>query len=91
MSGLAHLLLDLGFTVFGSDLQTNSAIRQLRERGALTFEGHAPEQMQSVRPTLIVYSSAIRLDNPEMTLAEQQEIPIVRRAVLLANLIRRRR
>ena len=46
MSGLAQLLLDLGFTVYGSDLQTNSAIRQLRERGALTFEGHAPEQMQ---------------------------------------------
>lgn len=91
MSGLAHLLLDLGFTVFGSDLQTNSVIRQLRERGVLTFEGHAPEQMKSVRPTLIVYSSAIRLDNPEMALAEQQEIPIVGRAVLLANLIRRRR
>ena len=91
MSGLAHLLLDLGFTVFGSDLQINSAIRQLCERGALTFEGHAPEQMQLVRPTLIVYSSAIRLDNPEMALAEKQEIPIVRRAVLLANLIRRRR
>ena len=41
MSGLAHLLLDLGFTVYGSDLQTNSEIRRLCARGARTFEGHA--------------------------------------------------
>ena len=91
MSGLAHLLLDLGFTVYGSDLQINSEINQLRDRGAQIFEGHAPDQLQSVHPALIVYSSAIRMDNPEMAVAEKQNIPIVRRAVLLAALIKGRR
>ena len=91
MSGLAHLLLDLGFTVYGSDLQINSEIHQLRDRGAQIFEGHAPDQLQSVHPTLIVYSSAIRMDNPEMAKAEKQGIPIIRRAVLLAALIKCRR
>jgi UDP-N-acetylmuramate--L-alanine ligase/UDP-N-acetylenolpyruvoylglucosamine reductase len=91
MSGLAHLLLDSGFTVYGSDLQANSEIHQLCERGAKTFVGHASDQLQSARPALVVYSSAIRMDNPEMAMAKKQGIPIVRRAVLLATLIKRRR
>ena len=91
MSGLAHLLLDLGFIVYGSDLQKNSVISHLCARGAQTFEGHVPDQLWSVKPTLIVYSSAIRMDNPEMAMAEKQKIPIVRRAVLLAALIKCRR
>ena len=91
MSGLAHLLLDFGFSVYGSDLQKTSVIRQLCARGAQAFEGHVPDQLQSVKPTLIVYSSAIRMDNPEMAMAEKQNIPIVQRAVLLAALIKCRR
>ena len=82
MSGLAHLLLDLGCRVIGSDLQINAEIHQLRERGATVFEGHAPKQLRDVAPMLVAYSSAVRRDNPELALAEQLEIPVVRRAAL---------
>jgi len=91
MSGLAHLLLDAGFAVHGSDLRENAEVRQLRERGAEIFIGHAPEQLINVRPGLVVYSSAIRTDNPELAAAEQQSLPVARRAVLLAALAHRRR
>ena len=91
MSGLAHLLLDLGCRVIGSDLQINAEIHQLRERGAIVFEGHAPEQLRDAAPMLVAYSSAVRRDNPELALAEQLEIPVVRRAALLAVLVQQRR
>ena len=91
MSGLAHLLLDMGFAVHGSDLQINTEIHQLRERGAEIFEGHSHEPMRTAKPALIAYSSAIPTDNPEMILAEQLGIPVIRRAVLLAAILRRRR
>lgn len=91
MSGLAHLLLDAGFAVHGSDLRENAGVCQLRERGAEIFIGHAPEQLRTARPDLVVYSSAIRADNPELAVAEQQGLSVVRRAVLLAALTHRRR
>ena len=91
MSGLAHLLLDMGFSVHGSDLQINTEIRQLRKRGAEIFQGHSPEPMRTAKPALIAYSSAIPTDNPEMILAEQLGIPVIRRAVLLAAILKRRR
>src|SRR5262247_2082017 len=76
MSGLAHLLLDLGFRVAGSDLLANEETRQLQERGALIHTGHKSEQIVQARPFLVVYSSAIRLDNPELQAAEQLNLPI---------------
>ncbi len=91
MSGLAHLLLDADFAVHGSDLVENAGVQQLRERGAEIFIGHAPEQLINARPGLVVYSSAIRTDNPELAAAEQQSLPVARRAVLLAALADRRR
>jgi UDP-N-acetylmuramate--alanine ligase len=91
MSGLGHLLLDLGHRVAGSDLTTNEEIRQLRARGAVLHAGHASGQIEAARPMLVVYSSAIRLDNPELQFARQHSIPIVRRAVLLAALLHRQR
>ena len=60
MSGLGHLLLDLGHTVAGSDLTLNEEIRRLRARGALIHIGHRGEQLRDARPALVVYSSAIR-------------------------------
>src|SRR5689334_16904432 len=87
MSGLAHLLLDLGFRVAGSDLAANEETRQLQERGATIHVGHKGDQLVSARPFLVVYSSAIRLDNPELQAAEQLNLPIVRRAVLLAAVL----
>ena len=91
MSGLGHLLLDLGHRVMGSDLVLNEKIRQLRARGAEIHLGHTDGQIKAAFPVLLVYSSAIRSDNPELAMAEQLRIPIVRRAVLLAALVRRQR
>ena len=91
MSGLAHLLLDAGFAVHGSDLLKSDGVRQLRERNAQIFIGHAPEQLCNAQPGLVVYSSAIRTDNPELAAAEQQNLPVARRAVLLAALADRKR
>ena len=90
MSGLAHLMLDLGFTVSGSDLRENTEIRQLRGRGALVHLGHAETWLNGTPPDLVVYSSAIRTDNPEMAAATRMNLPIVRRAVLLAAVVRQR-
>src|SRR5213075_2742213 len=83
MSGLGHLLLDLGHTVAGSDLALNEEIRRLRSRGATVHLGHAAEQLRAARPVLAVYSSAIRSSNPELLAAAELNIPIVHRATLL--------
>ena len=91
MSGLGHLLLDLRFAVAGSDLMENDDVRLLRLRGAQIRSGHVAAQIAAARPVLVVYSSAIRMDNPELVAAQQLQIPIVRRAVLLAALLRRQR
>ncbi len=91
VSGLGHLLLDLGFAVHGSDLIENAGLRQLRARGAVMHGGHAAEQVKDARPVLVAYSSAIRADNPEIDAARELGLPIVRRAVLLAALMHRRR
>ena len=91
MSGLGHLLLDLGHRVFGSDLAVNDEVRQLRERGAEIRHGHDAERVRAVAPVLVAYSSAIPANNPELRAAERMKVPIVRRAVLLAALVHRQR
>ncbi len=91
VSGLGHLLLDLGFGVHGSDVIENEEVRQLRERGATIHVGHCAEQLQAAKPALVAYSSAIRSDNVEVQSAREQNLPIVRRAVLLAALAQRQR
>ncbi len=91
MSGLGHLLLDLDFRVAGSDLVENEDVQRLRARGAQIQLGHAAAQITASRPVLVVYSSAIRMENAELVAAQKLEIPIVRRAVLLAALLRRQR
>lgn len=89
MSGLGHLLLDLGFEVSGSDLAASEEVRQLQGRGARIAAGHEAAQVAEANPVMVVYSSAIRADNPELQEAERRGLPIVRRAVLLAALTRR--
>ena len=91
VSGLAHLLLDLGFRVVGSDLAANEETRQLAERGATIHLGHHAEQLAAAHPILVAYSSAIRLDNPQLQAAERLQIPLARRALLLAALVHRQR
>lgn len=90
MSGLGHLLLDLGCSLIGSDLVLNDAIQELKARGADIQSGHDANRLTAVEPNLVVYSSAIAKDNPELTAALERGIPIVRRAVLLAALLHRR-
>src|SRR5262249_42762047 len=90
MSGLGHLLFDLGFSVAGSDLMVNEEIRQLRARGAEIHTGHAFEHVENARPSLVIYTSAVRRTNVELQAAEKLKIPVVRRAVLLAALLQRR-
>lgn len=91
MSGLGHLLLDLRFRLAGSDLALNEEIIQLRARGAQIDIGHDARQVEAARPVAVVYSSAIRADNVELGAAAAQRIPIIRRATLLAALMRRQR
>jgi UDP-N-acetylmuramate--alanine ligase len=91
MSGLGHLFLDLGYRVAGSDLVSNPEVLQLLARGALIHTGHLAEQVKTARPFLVVYSSAIRPDNPELLAAQQLQIPVIRRGVALAALLRRQR
>src|SRR5262245_19333653 len=89
VSGLAHLLLDLGHSVVGSDLVSNEETRQLSARGAQIHTGHCADHVKSAGPALLIYSSAIRNDNPELQEAGRLGIPVVRRAVALSALVHR--
>lgn len=91
VSGLGHLLLDLGFQVAGSDLQVNLEVLQLRERGAVIHRGHAAAQVTAAQPVLVIYSPAIRPDNPELLQARALGVPVARRGRALAALARRQR
>ena len=91
MSALAHLLLDAGFRVAGSDLEASAFTRELEQRGVRIHLGHAASQVLEARPALVVYSSAVRLTNPELQAAGQLQAPLARRAVLLAALMHRQR
>jgi UDP-N-acetylmuramate--alanine ligase len=91
VSGLAHLLLDAGHRVVGSDLVENEEIRQLRARGAEVHLGHRAENLRAAQPALVVHSPAVRAENPELQAARELNLPVVRRAVLLAAFVHRQR
>ncbi len=86
MNGIAEVLLNLGYTVSGSDIQTNEAIHRLRQIGAKINIGHQRENVHGA--DVVVISSAIRLDNPEVQEARKLKIPIIPRAEMLAELMR---
>lgn len=86
MSGIAEVLLSLGYPVSGSDISTGPAIEHLRSAGAQIFIGHSEENVQDAG--LVVYSSAIDATNPEIRKAKAERIPLVRRAEMLAELMR---
>ncbi len=86
MSGIAEVLLNLGYDVQGSDLRENPNVARLRKVGAKIFIGQKAEQVKGAGA--IVMSTAIPLDNVELTAARQLQIPIVRRAEMLAELMR---
>lgn len=89
MSGIAEVLLNLGYTISGSDLGSNAATRRLIEFGAKITLGHAAENIEQA--DAIVTSTAVKEDNPEVIAAREKKIPIVPRAVMLAELMRLRR
>ncbi len=91
VSGLGHLLLDAGFAVHGSDAVENEEVRQLRARGAVIHIGHNAEQLCAAQPILVIYSPAVRADNAELQLAQELNIPIARRAILLAAFVNSQR
>ena len=86
MSGIAEVLLNLGYNVSGSDLANNAASRRLAELGAHIHIGHSPDHVQGA--DAIVTSTAVKPDNPEVIAARARHIPIVPRAVMLAELMR---
>jgi UDP-N-acetylmuramate--alanine ligase len=86
MSGIAEVLTDLGYHVSGSDLQASSVTEHLQEKGATIFFGHKAENVEDA--SLIVCSSAIDTKNPEIRRAQELNIPIIKRAEMLAELMR---
>jgi len=86
MSGIAEVLLNQGYVVSGSDLGVNAATRRLAKLGAKVVKGHAQENIEGA--DAIVTSTAVKPDNPEVIAARAKRIPIVPRAVMLAELMR---
>jgi UDP-N-acetylmuramate--alanine ligase len=86
MSGIANVLLNLGYNVSGSDLNENANVAQLKSDGAKIYIGHDEKNIQDVQ--IVVYSSAIDPENPEVKIAKQNKIPIIQRAEMLAELMR---
>ena len=86
MSGIAEVLLNLGYKVSGSDLKSSAVTERLASLGAAIFEGHRAENITGAE--VVVTSSAIAADNPEVTEAHKNHIPVIQRAEMLAELMR---
>jgi UDP-N-acetylmuramate--alanine ligase len=86
MSGIAEVLLNLGYEVSGSDLKESDTTRRLAGLGGLLRLGHAAEHV--VGADVVVVSTAVKADNPELVAAREQKIPVIRRAEMLAELMR---
>ncbi|GIX10419.1 UDP-N-acetylmuramate--L-alanine ligase [Elioraea sp.] len=86
MSGIAEVLHNLGYAVQGSDIAEGYTVRRLREKGVRVMIGHAAENLGDAQ--VVVVSTAVKRDNPEVVAARQHLIPVVRRAEMLAELMR---
>src|SRR3954449_6933974 len=86
MSGIAEVLINLGYTVQGSDASDNANVKRLRDKGAKVSIGHKAENLDGAE--VLVVSSAIKRDNPELVAARAKRLPVVRRAEMLAELMR---
>ena len=86
MSGIAEVLLNLGFKVTGSDLRKTDTTERLEQLGARVFYGHRAENVEDT--DVVVVSSAVKADNPEVLKAREQFIPVIQRAEMLAELMR---
>jgi UDP-N-acetylmuramate--alanine ligase len=86
MSGIAEVLLNLGFQVSGSDLASNSVTERLKAAGARVCQGHQAEHLADA--DVVVVSSAVNESNPEVMAARSRKIPVIPRAMMLAELMR---
>lgn len=86
MSGIAEVLLNLGYQISGSDLSDSATLRRLASLGIETHIGHAASNVKQA--DAVVTSTAVKADNPEVVAARERHIPIVPRAVMLAELMR---
>ena len=86
MSGIAEVLHNLGYVISGSDLSDSHTLRRLKSLGIKTFIGHAAENLANV--DAVVTSTAVQADNPEVLAAREKRIPVVPRALMLAELMR---
>lgn len=87
MSGIAEVLLNLGYVVTGSDLHENDATKRLRSLGAQVFVGHQEDNI-AANPSVVVISTAVKYSNPEVLEARRRQIPVIARAEMLAELMR---
>ena len=86
MAGIAEVLVNLGYSVSGTDVKFTGVTERLRSLGARVAEGHAAENLRDA--DVVVVSSAVAADNPEIVAAHSRRIPVVRRAEMLAELMR---
>lgn len=86
MSGLAEILISQGFKVSGSDLALTEITKRLENLGAEIYKGHSAENIKNV--DLVVYSSAVNQENPEVKAAREKKIPTIKRAEMLAETMR---
>ena len=89
MSGIAEVLFNLGYVISGSDLADSSTLKRLAELGMQTYVGHAGRNVDGA--DAVVTSTAVRDDNPEVIVARERRIPVVPRALMLAELMRLKR
>jgi len=86
MSGIAEILINMGYEVSGSDLRESGQTEHLRARGAAVFIGHSASNIRDY--SVVVTSSAISSDNPELVEARKRRIPVIHRSEMLAELVR---
>lgn len=86
MSGIAEVMLNMGYQVSGSDLQSSKVTERLSDAGATIFQGHNAQQIEDAH--VVVTSTAVSLENPEVQHARELRIPIIPRAEMLAELMR---
>jgi UDP-N-acetylmuramate--alanine ligase len=88
MCGIAEVLLNLGYHIAGSDAKASDTTRRLKNLGATVYIGHAAKNLG--KADVLVVSSAVKADNPELVAAREKRVPVVRRAEMLAELMRYR-
>lgn len=91
MSGIAEVLHDLGYSVQGSDMAEGGNVQRLRAKGITIHVGHSADNLSTADdydPAVVVISSAVKSDNPELIAAREMQLPIIRRAEMLAELMR---